>query len=309
MHWALNGNNNVAASTPLDSHNMSYFNWHCSRWFKLQWNTNFSSMYFGASLTTSNSYWGLQTGFGIHQLQHHSSVLLFAAYLHLTWIHFIVCSTTLNFVTQFGGLSNMRTPSQVQVWLQHMDSCCKSHCGVSSWCRGRLCASSSPFISQWWHTLEKKVSLQRLPENFMRIRGIIKCNRKLMCGQNPYEGCARLQVRLDICFMAAEHDWAGWIKPHKLIRGVNDPWQILLVPAAPLVLIQSLPWLCGREKAVYNLASRDETALWVNSWSTTFSAAWSMASVLQSHPCESGSTVELLHSAHKKHDTGRYECY
>lgn len=56
---------------------------------------------------------------------------------------------------------------------------------------------------------KKKVSLQRLPENFMRIRGIIKCNRKLMCGQNPFEGCARLQVRLDICFMAAEHDWAG----------------------------------------------------------------------------------------------------
>lgn len=128
--------------------------------------------------------------------------------------------------------------------------------------------------------------------SFMGINGIIKWNRKLTrCCWNPYEGCICLGVRLDVCFMGAERDWVGWIKLHELIREVNDPWQILLVPAAPLVLVQSLPWLCvGEKKAFYSFTLRDEMVLWFNSWGTTFSAAWSMA--LQMRPCETGSTVE-----------------
>ncbi len=44
--------------------------------------------------------------------------------------------------------------------------------------------------------------------SFMGIDGIIKYNRKPTCCQNPYEGCTRLRVSLDACFMGAEHDRA-----------------------------------------------------------------------------------------------------
>lgn len=58
----------------------------------------------------------------------------------------------------------------------------------------------------------------------------------------------------DVCFMGAEHDWAEWIKLHELIRAVNDPWQIMLVPAAP-----PLPVRCvGEKRAFYSSTLRDE---------------------------------------------------
>lgn len=47
----------------------------------------------------------------------------------------------------------------------------------------------------------------------------------------------------------------------------------------------SAPAVCGREKAFYKFTLRDEMVLWVNSWSTTFTAASSMA--LQMAPRES----------------------
>lgn len=104
-----------------------------------------------------------------------------------------------------------------------------------------------------------------------------------------------LRVRLDICFMGAEHDWAEWIRLHELIRAVNDPWQILLVPAAPLVLIQPLPWLCvGENKTFCSSAVRHEMVLLANCWSTTFSAAWSVT--LQMHPWETDSAVKTWHA-------------
>lgn len=57
--------------------------------------------------------------------------------------------------------------------------------------------------------------------------------------------------------MRTEHDQAGWIKPHELIRAANDPWQILLVPAALLVFIQTLHRLCvGDRKAFFSFTWR-----------------------------------------------------
>lgn len=42
----------------------------------------------------------------------------------------------------------------------------------------------------------------------MGIRGIIEADREAARCQSPYEGRVRLQVRLDVCFIAAEHnDW------------------------------------------------------------------------------------------------------
>lgn len=212
----------------------------------------------------------------------------------------------------------MHTLSQVhtQVSLQRVVSCGKSLCGVAVWRRRRLVRLwqlLTIYLTMMTYFGGKKRAVCREGRgSFMGINGIIKWNRKLTHCQSPYEGCIRLQVRLDICFMGAEHDWDGWIKLHELIRAVNDPWRISLVPAAPLVLIQSLPLLCvGEKKAFYNFTLRDEMVLWVHCWSKTFWAAWSMASVPQTQPCESGSTVELKFVAPHtpKHVTGCYECY
>lgn len=139
---------------------------------------------------------------------------------------------------------------QTQNSSQHVVSCGKSLCGVEGW-RRRIFVRLTVYLTMMTYFGGKKRAVCRKGSgNFMGINGIMKWNRKLTCCQSSYEGCIRLQVRLDVCFMGAEYDWAGWIKLHELIRAVNDPWEISLVPALHWCSSSPCLTVCGREKAL-----------------------------------------------------------
>ena len=161
--------------------------------------------------------------------------------------------------------------------MQHVVSCGNRLCGVARWRRRRQSAAGSPFHLSPNDDMLGVYTEGR--ESSMGINGIIKWNRKLTCCQNPFPKDAfRLRISLDICFVGAEHDGVGWIKLHELIRAVNDPWQILLVPSCSIGAHPApAPAVWESERPFYSFTLRHEMVLWVNSWSTTFTAVWSMA--------------------------------